>query len=334
MSQEKRATKLVISGGAHPALARELASELAWPLAESDVTAFADGETQVHVAGDFRGSSIAIVQPTSPPVNEHVIALALLADAVKAAGAASVTAIVPYFGYARQEARTRDGDPRSAQVIGKLFGAVEIDRLITIDLHAPALESALPMPTILLTAAELFAAHVRKWNVEEPSIVSPDAGGLKRAQKFAAILKAPVAVVLKTRPKANTASAFEVLGEVRGKSCILFDDMATTGRTLAGAANVLWAAGARAVHAIFTHGVLSSGADENLKSARIGRILMSDSVPIACGERFEVVSVSSLLADALRGNEGQASPNRRRTNQLPGSAPSRSRGMLEAEIDK
>jgi len=320
-----------MSGGAHPALAREIANELGWPLAEPEVNVFADGETRVHVAEDLRGSSIAIVQPMSPPANHHLISLALLVDAVRAVGAASVTAVVPYFGYARQDTRARVGDPRSAQVVGKLLGAVGIERLITMDLHSPALESAMPMPTTLLTAAEIFSARVRTWKLAEPTVVSPDAGGLKRAQKFAALLAAPIAVVLKTRPKPDAASEHQLLGDVHGKACILFDDMATTGRTLAGAADVLWAAGAREIHAVFTHGVLSAGCQEKFASARIGRILTTDSVPLTGVERFEIVPVSSLLADALRGGSDPASPNRRRTNPRSRSVPSPSAHRAETE---
>jgi ribose-phosphate pyrophosphokinase len=323
MGRENRDTTLLISGGAHPALAKKLADELELPLIESDVTQFADGEARIHVEADLQGASLVIVQPTCPPVNEHVMALALLADAVRAAGAASVTAVVPYFGYARQERRSRRGDPRSAQVVGRLLGAVGIDRLLTIDLHVPALESALPMPTTLLRAAGLFAHHVGRWNLEKPVVVSPDAGGLKRAQKFAEILGAPVTVVLKERPEADAARALGVLGNVRGKSCVLFDDMVTTGNTMAGAADALWANGAREVHAVFTHAVFSAGAREKLATARLGHILTSDSVPFEVNERFEVASVVSLLANELRGADS-ATARDGRLNRVPGSAPSRS----------
>src|SRR5262249_38365727 len=153
--------------------------------------------TRVRVSEDVRNAAVFIVQPTCPPVNEHLMVLALLTDAVRAAGAARVTGIVPYFGYARQEQRNRPGDPRSAQVVGRLLGAVGLDHLVSVDLHAPALESALPMPATLLRAEELFLPRVKDWGIRDLVVVAPDAGGLKRAQRFAIALEAGLAVIAK-----------------------------------------------------------------------------------------------------------------------------------------
>jgi len=166
----------VIAGNAHPSLAESLAHELKVPLLSSEVGAFADGEIRVHVRQDVRDVTVFIVQPTCPPVNDHLMVLALLADAVRAAGAARLTGIVPYFGYARQEQRSRPGDPRSAQVVGRLLSGVGLDHLVTLDLHAPALESALPMPATLLHAEEVFLPRVKSWGIRDLVLVSPDAG--------------------------------------------------------------------------------------------------------------------------------------------------------------
>jgi ribose-phosphate pyrophosphokinase len=290
----------LIPGNAHPALAERLRLELGCPAVAVEVGAFADGETRVRIQDEVRGADVLIVQPTSSPVSEHLMVLSLLADAARAAGAARVTAVVPYFGYARQDRRDQVGDARSAQVAARLLGAVGIDHLITLDLHSPALESALPMPATLLGAEEAFLPRVASWNIKELIVVSPDAGGLKRAQKYAAALSARLAVVAKERPRPDEAVALEVLGEVRGRSCLIVDDMASTGRTLAGAAEALRRSGAREVHAAFTHAVMAPGALERIRAAGFGRLLTTDSTQAASAEGIEVVAIAPLLAKAIR----------------------------------
>lgn len=300
MTSLPRPSLKLLAGNSHPALAEELARELKVPLVSAEVGAFADGEIRVHVAEDVRDADVFIVQPTHPPVNEHLLVLALLADAVRAAGAARVVGVVPYFGYARQDQRSRPGDPRSARVVGQLLGVVGLDHLITLDLHTPALESALPMPTTLLYGDELFLPRVRSWGLADLVIVAPDAGGMKRAQRYAVALGTRLAGIAKTRPGPDLATAVQVLGEVQGCPCLIVDDMASTGRTLASAADALRQAGAREVHAIFTHAVLAPGATERIASAGFGRILTTDSVPINPEPGWEVVPIAPLLARTVR----------------------------------
>jgi ribose-phosphate pyrophosphokinase len=296
---------MLLSGDAHPVLAEGLARELNVPLVSAEVGAFADGETRVRVAQDVRDAAVFIVQPTCPPVNDHLMVLALLADAVRAAGAARVTGIVPYFGYARQEQRSRPGDPRSAQVAGRLLGSVGLDHLVTLDLHAPALESALPMPATLLHAEEVFLPRVKSWGIGDLMVVTPDAGGLKRAQRYALALGAPLAVIAKERPHPDAAAPLQVLGEVKGRVCLVVDDMASTGRTLAGAADALRHAGAREVHAIFTHAVMAPGAADRLFTARFGKVLTTDSIPVSADPWLEVVPIAPLLARTARYLSGE-----------------------------
>ena len=300
MMLTSRSPVMIIAGNSHPALAEELAQQLKVPLVTAAVGAFADGETRVRVAEDVRHADVFIVQPTCPPVNDHLMVLALLADAVRAAGAARISGIVPYFGYARQEQRSRPGDPRSAQVVGRLLGSVELNHLITLDLHAPALESALPMPATLLHVEEVFVPRIKSWDIRDLVVVTPDAGGLKRAQCYALALDAPLAVIAKERSRPDTAAPLQVLGEVEDRVCLVVDDMASTGRTLAGAADVLRRAGAKEIHAIFTHAVMALGAVDRLFGAQFGKVLTSDSIPISADSWLEVVPIASLLARTVR----------------------------------
>jgi len=290
----------LVSGNAHPVLAKNLAHQLGMPLVMAEVTAFADGETQVHVAHDVRDASVFIVQPTCTPVNEHLMVLALLADAVRAAGAAHVTAIVPYFGYARQEQRARSGYPRSAQVVSRLLGSVGIDHLVVLDLHAPALESALPMPCSLLHAEEIFLPRVKSWHLRDLVVVSPDAGGMKRAQRYALALDAPLAVVAKQRLQADETTPLALLGDVRDRVCLIVDDMASTGRTLIGAADLLRRAGAREVRGIVTHAVMAPGCEDRLFTAQFAKLLTSDSIPVVGNAWLEVIPITPLLVKTVR----------------------------------
>jgi ribose-phosphate pyrophosphokinase len=297
---------VLISGDAHSALATAIAEELNLKLAESEVATFADGETQVCIAADLRNATIVIVQPTSPPVNDRLIALGLLADAAVAAGAARVVAVVPYFGYSRQEQRSAVGEARSAQLAARFLGMAGIDHLITLDLHAPALESAFPMPATLLQPDGLFLPVIRAWAPADLTIVAPDAGGLKRAQRIAGKLGAKLAVVTKTRPARDVAAPSTLLGDARGQECVIIDDMASTGRTLARAAEVLQEAGAQAVHALFTHPVMAEGALEKLVAAPIQRLVTTNSIPPPDHPQLRIISTASLLAEAVRDVIGQS----------------------------
>jgi len=247
-----------------------------------------------------RDAAVVVVQPTCPPVAENLMTLALLIDAAKAGGAARVIGVAPYFGYARQEERSHIGQPRAAQVAARLLATVGLDHLITLDLHASALESAFPMPLTHLRAEEVFLPEILTWGLEHVTVAAPDAGGLKRAQRFAEELDAEVAVVTKGRPKPDVAAPLQVLGDVRNRVCLIVDDLASTGRTLAGAAEALRRAGAREVRAAFTHAVMAKGALDRLLAAPLGPIMTSDSIPAPSHERLQIVRTAPLLAQAVR----------------------------------
>jgi ribose-phosphate pyrophosphokinase len=291
MASVTRNTVKVIASNAHPGLAEDLARELAVPLVSGDVGSFADGETRVHVSEDARGAAVFLVQPTCPPVNEHLMVLALLADAVRAAGATRVVGIVPYMAYAWQEQRSQSSDHRSAQVVARLLGCVGIDHLVTLDLHTPALESALPMPATLLHAEELFLPRIKDWGVKYLVVVAPDAGGLKRAQRYAQALGTPLAAIAKDRPRPDAAAPLQVLGDVANRAYLIVDDMASTGGTLSGAAAAPRHAGAREIHALFTHAVMAPGAMDRLRAAHFGKLLTT-SIPVSADPSLEIFPVA------------------------------------------
>jgi ribose-phosphate pyrophosphokinase len=287
---------VILAGDAHPRLARDIAQQAGLPLVNASIAAFADGETRVRIEGDIRGAHVHIVQPTSTPTNERLMTLALIADAACAEGAGGVTALIPYFGYARQDVR-KPGEPRSAQLAARLLGTAGIGHAVVLELHSPALESAFPMRVTHLRADEVLLPILK----ERPfTVVSPDAGGLKRAQRYALTLRAPLAVVTKERTGDDLAQPLQVLGEVRGRDCMIVDDMASTGRTLAGAAQALAAAGAREVHAAFVHAVMAPGALERMRDAGVRRIVTTGSVGPVSAAGVEVVSVAPLFVSALR----------------------------------
>ncbi len=289
----------LVAGDAHPALAHAVARLSGATRIPVSIAAFADGETRIRLEADVAGADLYIVQPTSAPTNERLMTLALLADAARAAGAVRITAVVPYFGYARQDVRRTGGEPRSARLAGRLLAEAGVDRLVALELHSPALESAFDMPLVHLAADELMVPVIRGWGVPDLTVVSPDAGGLKRAQRYAVALAAPLAVVAKTRPGPDVAVAVGVLGDVRGRSCLIADDMASTGGTMAGAAHALLEAGASEVNALFVHAVMAPGALQRIRAASVARIVTTDSVPATPDPHIHVVSVAPLLARTL-----------------------------------
>jgi ribose-phosphate pyrophosphokinase len=289
----------ILAGDAHPALALRLANAAGIEPTPCALGAFADGETRVRIEGDVRGCDVYVVQPTAPPVNERLMSLALIGDAARAAGAARLTAVLPYFGYARQDARKRPGEPRSAQMAARILECAGFERLLALELHSAALESAFRIPLTHLDADAAALPLLLKWRLPQLTVVSPDAGGLKRAQRYAGALRAGLAVVAKTRPHADAAASLAVLGDVRGRQCLIVDDMASTGGTIESAARALQAAGAGGVHAFFVHAVMSAGVLARIKAAGVRLLAASDSVAADPHEELKIVETAPLLARAL-----------------------------------
>ena len=298
-------------GDAHPELARAIAALAGATLLPTLVSAFADGESRVRIDADVQDADLYIVQPTSTPTNERLMTLALLAEAARAAGAGRVTAVVPYFGYARQDVRNSVGEPRSAQLAARILRCAGVDRIVALELHTPALESAFEMPLVHLRADELMLPAIRSLGLSGLTVVSPDAGGLKRAQRYAAALGAPLAAVAKTRPDADAAVALQVLGDVRGRDCLVVDDMASTGGTIARAAQALLETGAAQVHALFIHAVMAPRALERICAASVRTVTTTDSVPAAPDRRVRVVTIAPLVAQTLARLAGREIAERR-----------------------
>jgi ribose-phosphate pyrophosphokinase len=290
----------LIAGDAHPRLAEEIGRLIGTAVTPTSVSAFADGETRVRIEGEVQDADLYIVQPTSPPTNERLMTLALIADAARGAGASRITAVLPYFGYARQDVRKNPGEPRSAQLAARILHCAGIDRAVVLELHSPALENAFEMPLLHLQVDEFVLPVVRGWGITDLVVVSPDAGGLKRAQRYASALGATLAVVAKARPAADAAVALQILGDVRDRTCLIVDDMASTGRTLVAAAESLTRAGAREIHALFVHAVMAPGALERICAGPLRRIVTTDSVPAALDARVQVVSIAPILARAVK----------------------------------
>jgi ribose-phosphate pyrophosphokinase len=291
---------VLIAGDGHPQLAEAVARLASVELLQASVSAFADGESRIKIDADIQDADVYILQPTCTPTNERLMTLALMADAARGAGAARVTAVMPYFGYARQDVVQSSGEPHSARLAAGLLRAAGVDCAVAMELHSPALESAFDMRLVHLRADEALLPAVRHWGITDLTIVSPDAGGLKRAQRYASALEVPVAVVAKTRPAPDVIGALHILGNVRDRSCLLVDDMSSTGATLVSAAHALMRAEAREVHALFVHAVLAPSALEHIRDSPLRRILTTDSVPAPTGVPMQVVSVAPILVAAIK----------------------------------
>lgn len=295
-----------MSGTSHEALARSVSAELGQELEPCTIDRFPDGEIEIDVGEHLRGRDVYVVQPTAAPVGESVLELALLADALHRIGAARVTAVVPYFGFARQERRTRPGQPLGARVAADLVACGRFARLVVVDLHAASVEGFFPMPVEHLSAVPVLAAAVRKYMRGDSTLVSPDLGGAKLAREFAHVLARPVAIVHKTRVTGRRVEVHDVVGDVSGRSCIIVDDLISTGGTIEAAAAALRARGAKDdITVVATHAVLAGDALTVLTRARVARLIATDTLPMrveAAGSALEreTVSVGPLLAEAIQ----------------------------------
>ncbi len=294
----------LITGNANPELAKKVSEYLQTPLTETTVTTFSDGEIMVQIKENIRGSDAFIIQPTCPPVNHNIMELLLLIDALKRASARRITAVIPYYGYARQDRKVQPRVPISAKLIANLITVAGANRVLSIDLHAGQIQGFFDIPVDHLVALPVFLDYLRKNNLENIIVVSPDAGGTERARVFAKKIDAPLAIVDKRRDAPNVSKVMHVIGDVKDKDAILIDDMIDTAGTITQAAKALLEKGARRVFAAATHGVLSGPAIERLNDSVLEKVIITDTVPIGDKKekcpKIEVLTVAHLLGEAIK----------------------------------
>jgi ribose-phosphate pyrophosphokinase len=292
----------VFAGNAHKELSEEIASIVGKPLGRSTVTKFSDGEISVSLWETVRGVDVYIVQPTCGPVNHNLMELLIMIDAMKRASAGRINAVMPYYGYARQDRKAKARDPISARLVADLLTAAGADRVVTMDLHASQIQGYFEIPVDHLFGMPLLVKHFRSRHIDDLVIVSPDHGSVTRARNMAHLLDAPIAIVDTRRPKANVSEVMNIIGDIQGKNAILVDDMIDTAGTITNAANALKDMGANDVFACATHGILSGPAIERINASAISELFLLNTVPIPKEkmiEKITLISVAPLFAEAM-----------------------------------
>jgi ribose-phosphate pyrophosphokinase len=301
----------VFSGNGNLRLARAICDYLRIPLGQLKLTRFSDGEVYCQVLENVRGTDVFVIQPTCHPVNENLIELLLVVDALKRSSAARITAVVPYYGYARQDRKDKPRVPISAKLVADLLQAAGVQRMLTVDLHAPAIQGFFDVPVDHLLAAPVLLDWIARERFENLTIVSPDAGGVERARFFAKRLGAALAIIDKRRIEANVAETMHVIGEVDGRTCVIVDDIVDTAGTLTGTVRALKEKGARSVNACFTHAVLSGPAMSRLATPDLDRVVVTDTIPLgdekAADPKIKVLSLADLLGEAIARIHGNSS---------------------------
>lgn len=303
---ENNSELMIFTGNANPELARCIAAHLQQPLGKATVQTFSDGEISVEIEETVRGREIFVIQPTCKPTNDHIMELLVIADALRRASAQRITAVVPYFGYSRQDRRPRSSRvPITAKVVANMIESVGVDRILTVDLHADQIQGFFNIPVDNVYASPILLGDVWRQRHENLIVVSPDVGGVVRARALAKRLgDAELAIIDKRRPKANVAQVMNIIGDVEGKSCVLVDDLVDTAGTLCNAAAALKDHGATSVTAYCTHPVLSGPAIENISGSLLDELVVTDTIPLsaeaAACDKIRQLSVATMLAETIR----------------------------------
>jgi len=297
-------TLTLVSGRSHPELANKIAAGLGVTLGEANLREFANGEVHCRYDGSIRGTDVFIIQTHCGPVNDTLMEQLIMIDAAKRASAKRITAVVPYYGYARQDRKATGREPITAKLVADMLQAAGADRVLSVDLHSGQIQGFFNVPFDHLTAAPVLEKYLREQLSSDIVVVAPDAGRVKVAERYAQHLGADLALVHKTRPRgtANTVEARHVVGDVKGRHCVIIDDMIDTAGTICAAAQLLADNGAKEIWAMATHAVLSDPAVERLSAAPIGRVVVTDTLPIRPDRQFatlEVLTVAPLIADAI-----------------------------------
>ena len=292
----------IFTGNANPALAKEICDYLGLPLGEAFVGRFNNGEVQIMIDESVRGKDVFIIQPTSYPVNDNLMELMVMAAALKRASARHITAVVPYYGYARQDRKTRGREPITAKLVANLMQTSGITRLVTIDLHAGQIQGFFDVPVDHLYGASILAKYINEKNLEDVIVVSPDLGGVTRARDLADRIGAPIAIIEKKRPEPGVAKVMNLIGDVKGKNCIIVDDIVDTAGSLVEGAKALEEFGAKSVTAAVTHAVLTDPASERIANSNIKELIVTNTMPLPDNCKLENVtqlSVAPLLGEAI-----------------------------------
>ena len=296
---------MVFTGNANPELAEHIVSRLGIPMGDATVGKFSDGEVTVELNENVRGRDVFVVQSTCAPTNDNLMELIVMVDALRRASAGRITAVVPYFGYARQDRRVRSSRvPITAKVVADMMVGAGVDRVLTVDLHAEQIQGFFDVPVDNVYGSPVLLDDINAQNYEDLIVVSPDIGGVVRARALAKQLDVDLAIIDKRRPKANVAEVMNLIGDVEGRTCLLVDDMVDTAGTLCGAAKALKEFGANKVVAYCTHPVLSGKAMQNITGSVLDELVVADSIPLSdeaknCG-RIRQLTLSAMLAEAVR----------------------------------
>lgn len=292
----------VFAGNAHPELAEEIASIMGKPLGKATVTKFSDGEISVNLWESVRGTDVYIIQSTCNPVNDNLMELLIMIDAMKRASAGRINAVIPYYGYARQDRKAKARDPITAKLVADLIVAAGADRVLTMDLHANQIQGYFNIPVDHLIGMPILANYFKEKKLNDLCIVSPDHGSVTRARAMAQVLDCPIAIIDKRRPEPNKSEIMNIIGNIEGKNCIILDDMIDTAGTITNAANAIKEMGATAVYACATHAVLSGPAIERIEKSAIEELVLLNTIPLAEEKRIEkmrFLSVGALFAEAI-----------------------------------
>ena len=292
----------IFTGNANPELAKEICDYLGLPLGEAFVGRFNNGEVQIMIDESVRGKDVFIIQPTSYPVNDNLMELMVMADALKRASARHITAVVPYYGYARQDRKTRGREPITAKLVANLMQTSGITRLVTIDLHAGQIQGFFDVPVDHLYGASILAKYINEKNLEDVIVVSPDLGGVTRARDLADRIGAPIAIIEKKRPEPGVSKVMNLIGDVKGKNCIIVDDIVDTAGSLVEGAKALKEFGAKSVMAAVTHAVLTDPASERIANSNIKELIVTNTMPLPENCKLDNVtqlSVAPLLGEAI-----------------------------------
>ena len=300
----------IFTGSAHPALGASIARSLKVPLGRAHLARFSDGEVWFQIQDNVRGADVFVVQPTAPPVNENLIELLVMLDAFKRSSASRITAVIPYYGYARQDRKDKPRVPISAKLVADLLSTAGTDRILTMDLHASQIQGYFDVPVDHLFAAPVIIEYVLKCKFKDLTVVSPDAGGVERARSYANRLDAALAIVDKRRDAPNVAEVHNVIGDVEGRTCLIVDDIVDTGGTLAKVAVAIKSAGAREVVASSSHAVLSGNAVEKLQKSPLSKLIVTNSIPLPPEKQTEKIvslSIANLLGKAIKNIHDETS---------------------------